>query len=764
MGRALGKRALLIPLVLAVMFLASFNAIAQGLCDQPVADEANVFNSRIGEVEAAARDLVNSGADVRVRTIPTYGDAGNLDRYEAQLEQACPSWTDAGGDRKNNLIVILLALQERQTGIYYGSQWGPALDGRFTQIQTDIMNPRFSQGDFAGGIIAGMGEINRLVQAQISGQLQPQGTGASAGQIILIIFLVILVIAAIIAGLFLLRSRRKSRERRLAVRQKALLAKQGAASKVNEMVDAVQMLEIKVNATAQTVSPEDTAPLTEGLGRAKKLVDQGAQAYSELSHSAGDPENTQLGEAQLEVIGQEYQKVLGVLREADNEVRQVDTGVNTLQEAISSFDRRVDEARSEIDSALRKQEEAQNAGFRTSHPAGILTRARQSLDQAVSLSHSKKFLQATEKLNESRNMAGQAARTIDELPKKKLEAQTAIDEMTARIERTEESVARGRSIFDRISSTYAESAWEPIMGNGTEAENRIDWAAESLDSARAAAEQQDWYKSLKLTGQGNAWLDEADTFMHSIAALETNLETARRDTPGEIEAAQTDIAKAWEYINRYDEDIRESLEDDLRTAERKLYTAGEEARKEKADYLSAMRLAEEANDSADKILAQARTEHETAERMRVKAAEVMRNARSKVSIAREYIEDHRRDAGDEARIYLANAEAALRQAELANDLQTRIELAVKAERDANSSYTSARNRVSIMWEQRRPRPTIPPVIILPGTGSWGSGQSWGSRRGSPFGSGGGRSGSSGRGGSTGWGGGRSGGGRGGSTG
>ena len=104
----------------------------------------------------------------------------------------------------------------------------------------------------------------------------------------------VIFIAALLVGLLLFRNYRKSRERRLAARQKALLAKQGAASQVNNLVDTVQMLEIKVNATAAKVASEDAAPLFDGLHKAKKLVDQGAQTYSELGHSAGDPENPRL--------------------------------------------------------------------------------------------------------------------------------------------------------------------------------------------------------------------------------------------------------------------------------------------------------------------------------------------------------------------------------------------------------------------------------------------------------------------------------------
>ena len=417
---------IIIPVLLAVTaicFLIPFIVAAQNTCDQIVVDEAGVFGSGLSDVEAAANQLISSGADVRVRTIQTYGEAGNLDRYESQLEQQCASWTDSGGNRKNNLVVLIIAIQERQTGLYYGSQWESTLGGRWVQIQTDTINPRLADGDFSGGVTAGLNEINRLITGQPDGQGSTAQGGISAG---LIALFVIIFIIALVVGLLLFRSYRKSREKRLAARQKALLAKQGAASKVNQLVDTVQMLEIKVSATAAKVSPEDAVPLIDGLNKAKLLTDQGAQKYSQLGHSAGNPENPKLGEAQLEVIAQEYQKVLAILNQAEEEVNRVETTLDTFQQAIEGFNNKAAGVNTAIESALRKMESAQNSGFKTDHSAGILDQAKQSLMQANSLYQGKRFIQAMQQLDAAANSAEQAARYTDELPEKKQETEEAM--------------------------------------------------------------------------------------------------------------------------------------------------------------------------------------------------------------------------------------------------------------------------------------------------------------------------------------------------
>jgi uncharacterized membrane protein YgcG len=769
MIRMVSQKAAVFALVVLAAFICFFlpqALVAQNQCDEPVLDEANVFNGRLSDVEGAVNRLRNTGADVRVRMIPTYGEAGNLDRYESELEQQCASWTDLAGNRKNNLVALIVSIEEMQTGIYFGEQWEPALGDRWTQIQTQIMNPRFARGDFAGGVIAGLDEINRLIAAQLGDGGGPPGQGGlSAGWVILIVFFSILIIGV---GLLIFRNYRKSREKRLAARQKARLAKQGAASKVNDLVSALQMLEIKVNATAQKVSQEDAAPLFDGLSKAKRLIDQGAQKYSELSHSAGDPEKPGTGVPQLEVIAQEYQGVINTLREGNEELNKTEERITALQNAIESFSGRLDAVNAAIEEAVRKQETARNAGFKIDQPAGVLDNARLSLKQAAALYQGKQFIQAVHKLEEAGDLAKQAAVSAETLPEKKRESEEAILNLEKRLEKVRDAVERGSLIFDKISQKYAETSWESIRGNGTEAENRIDWTQEALEDARAgiSMEQQEWQKALELVQQGHDWMNEAESLMHSITALEASLTAAERDAPQEIEAAQVDITRAWQYINQYDEDIRESLEDELRQAESVLESAREEFNKEKADYLKTVKLAEEANTAADKILAQARSEHEAAERLRQKAASAIRDARYRVSIAREYIQDHAREAGSDARTYLSSAESALRQAEGTADLEARITYAGKAENAAAAAYSSARSRVAEAWDRRQA--AIPPVIFIPGGGGWWGGSTWGSRRGSPSGRSESprRSGGSG-GGSTGWGGRKGGGGggrRGGSTG
>jgi len=239
--------------------------------------------------------------------------------------------------------------------LYYGTYWEDNLDNNWMRIQTDIMNPLFRNGDYAGGTIRGLEEIQLVIRG--GGQTQTGTQTTTAGSAGWIVPFGILVILGAVIGLFLFYSYRKNQARRLATRQKAMLAKQAAASGINELIETTQMLEIKVNVTADKIAPDEAVSLRDGLEKAKGFIDQSSQTYAELSHSAGDPENPKLEEAQLGVIEGEYQKILGNLRQAREAIQGVEERIAGVQQTIDDFPAKATEVDAAIAETLSKQDE-----------------------------------------------------------------------------------------------------------------------------------------------------------------------------------------------------------------------------------------------------------------------------------------------------------------------------------------------------------------------------------------------------------------------
>jgi uncharacterized membrane protein YgcG len=739
-----------------------------------VVDDARIFGDKFAAVETAAAKVHDSGADIRVRTILNYGSAANLDVYEQQLEKQSPSWLGQDGNRKNNLIVLMISLEDRETGLYYGSYWDNALSSRWMTIQTESMNPLFKSGEYASGVIKGLDEIGKAVKgagvastsistsvatAAPAPTVSQPAKSSSAGWIVLI---VVLVVVFLIVGLVWLMLSRQKRAQIQSARQRALLAKQAAASGINELLQTTQMLEIKVNVTSGRLADEDGTVLRDGLEKAKILVSQGSQKYSDLAHSAGDPENPKLGVAELGVLEPEYQKIVENIKQARESVKSVEDRITSIQQTIDGFSGQVTALEAKIKAIEAQQDQLKQSGFKTNYASELIAQGRLIIQQAQAMVTQKRYSEGLKYLAQAEERIKQAAAAVADLPLKKQQVEAAIPVLAARIKPVQESVERGHDVFERVFKEYAETTWESVKGNGTEAENRVSWTMEALEQARsaAAADQQEWQKGLDLVEKGNRWLNEVEVLMKSITDLDQNLQAARRDSPIEIRAAQNDVTTAWDYIKLYDDDIRESLEDDLRAAEKKIEMAAEELKQTQPDYFKVCKLAREANEAADKILIQARDEHETAERLRVKSATVRRDASTRVSIARQYIDVHSPEVRQEARTYLANAIQSLNQADAAADINTQLSLASNAESSAERAYSIAQSDVRnssvnvVVAPVFIPPMMRPPVVhprMPPGPGPFSGGggfPGWGSSR--PSGPPSGGFPRSGGGGSTGW--------------
>lgn len=695
--------------ILSVFCFLPVAVLAQSSDQLTIIDDAAIFGNTINKVEAAVIELESMGADVRIRTILTYGSTGNLDLYEAQLELENPSWLGQGGERKNNLIVIIIALEERETGLYYGSYWGDLFESEWLNV-LDTMGMFFADGDYAAGVIAGLEEIQYLIKDKSSSNSW-------------IIPLVILFLLASAVGVLFVNTYTKSRKKLAAIRQKALISKQGAALGINELIEKMQMLEIKVDVISQKITKDECASLFEGTQKAKNLVDRSSVNYSELAHSAGDPENRKLGEAELTVIEIQYGKILDKLRQAREEINTVESQISEIQGAVKAFPAKAEGVNISIEQVLEKLEELKNSGYKTDYITDLIEGSRSTLKHAQDIAAMKQFIAAMEFADEAASQVNKIILAIVELPQKKQQAEKAIPTLTERIKHVKDVVDDGRKVFDRLFLNYAESAWESIQGNGTEAENRIDWATEALNEARltAVAKQQDWLKAMDMVNKGNNWLDEAESMMQSVSELETNLIEAQKAFPYEIDDAEADIEKAWDYIDKYDEDIRESLEDDLREAEKNIELARHELKQDKPDFFKVCGLAREANESADKILIQARNEHEAAERLRAKAVSAKRDAAAKISIAKEYIQDHNTAVKTQSKRYLTDAEDSLRLFDSVTDTKMKITLATKAEEAADKAYKLAQKNFNDL--------NITPVFIpFPFPGSTSSPVKWGTKQ------------------------------------
>lgn len=273
------------------IFLASLPLSVHGQdCDSVVSDPAGALKGHQGEVESAAQDLIQKGADVRVWAVGNLGLSGNLDVAEKALERQCPSWEAGDGvSRKSTLLVLMVAPAEHKMGIYYGSAWNAALGEHWTRIKQQAMAPRFRDGDYAGGFIAAEQQLAKRIAASQDEALHPAQTVNQATDLSGLWHVLMWVVgigAFGFAVVFIAASRGKRRERQEALRyaqQRAIIARTALADLLNRL----RSKELDANHQA--------------------AVDDVSVSYSELAGRAiGDPNQEGLSQAEYEAMELAY--------------------------------------------------------------------------------------------------------------------------------------------------------------------------------------------------------------------------------------------------------------------------------------------------------------------------------------------------------------------------------------------------------------------------------------------------------------------------
>ncbi len=145
---------------LVVLFTGSLLAVD---CNSLVSNDAGVALDTTALIRAA-NDVAGKGAEPHV-LIETLRPGETLDTKVAQGVAACPAWQAPDGKTKSTLIVFAVAPIARKSGIFYGSAWHHALDDSWNRIKTDYMNPRFRDGDWAGGLAAAAEQTAKRISA-----------------------------------------------------------------------------------------------------------------------------------------------------------------------------------------------------------------------------------------------------------------------------------------------------------------------------------------------------------------------------------------------------------------------------------------------------------------------------------------------------------------------------------------------------------------------------------------------------------------------
>jgi hypothetical protein len=240
-------------------------------------------------------------------------------------------------------------------------------------------------------------------------------------------------------------------------------------------------------------------------------------------------------------------------------------------------------------------------------------------------------------------------------------------------------IEAARQAFDLVDE-FAESTWNDIRGNGSEAEASAAEAATLWQRAvaRNTLEVQEFAAAREDLNAIEAQLARAASLSEAITQRLKDLEHARAIAKEELAAAAADLAAGNSYLAAHDPDVGKGPEEQLRKAADLLAQSEAEAARPKPDWLALVRLAQAANAEADAALVGARSEVEAMDKLRTQVQHAQQLAASEVQRAERFYETHRSDIGwsiadslHDLKALLQSAHDALRQAESLAEEQRR---------------------------------------------------------------------------------------------
>ena len=155
----LGAAACAIVAGLSITALAATTASATVRavdCTAVVSDAAGILD---------ADRVLDAATSVDARVLVLTFDAvpgGDFDAAVASVRRQCPEWQDGPADWAADMVVLAVAPVERDSGVYYGSGLDETLGGGQWELAVDAMNARFGNGDWTGGMVAGLEEVREL--------------------------------------------------------------------------------------------------------------------------------------------------------------------------------------------------------------------------------------------------------------------------------------------------------------------------------------------------------------------------------------------------------------------------------------------------------------------------------------------------------------------------------------------------------------------------------------------------------------------------
>ncbi|MEO1061257.1 MAG: hypothetical protein AAFZ07_07545 [Actinomycetota bacterium] len=704
----------LLALLAAGLLVVAPPAAAQTGCDELVFDETGELD--VAELEAAAEDLRSLGPEPRIRAVEDAG--GNADLWASDEAERCTSWQGPEGGFRTNLVVVMVSL-DRQSGVFFGDQWADELTEPQPEIRSS-MSPFFQDGDFTGGLLAGIDGVTEAITDPAPVAAPSDGGGDDGGSNAGLAWAVVGlagVAAAGFGGNEVVKRRRRRRDSELAAEE----AEGQVSARFLDLQERWDVSSIRAEALLDDAADDEypglqlrLAELASGLGRVGVgMTDAPVGTGSSVEETTARAEHY----TELASILDDVERLFDDL---DAVVDAEHTEKGTLLGLLEGRGARMAALDADIDTA-------EADGWIVGPARAQADRIAELFDSSAALVTERRFDSAEAPANEADALLVSAHRWLVSRPELAAQSRTDHAELIAHRSDLTNDLDHADRVLTDLTAEHPRRAFADhadLKEWGARELARFDSLLVEADTS-AAGDEQRFEDALERLAEAQRVAGSIAGRVAALDRLDHELREAERAAPEALTSATTSARAARRFVAEHADELLD-WDERLAAVAADLDAATAEAERDRPDWLVVVRRSEAAQLAADAVRHDAAQELTAVREARRELAELEVDLGARADALARYVDRNHGDVRSGVDAIAQTTRAALDDrsdqspVERLERLRAVEETLGRAEEDANADVAAAQRR-----RQRRGG------VILVG-GGWPGGFSGGG-----FGGGGG---------------------------
>ncbi len=587
-------------------------------CDDLVVDRTG---SGASDVATPVARRLDASRDVfaRARLIDDAPD-GDLDAWAEEELAGCPSWQTGDGLPRTDLLLLVVDLDARVIGSYFGDALAVRLEPSVNVVH-DRMRPALVAGQPGEALRDGLAAYGDELGISTSAPRSVVPLAVGGG--------VVLVGGA--GAVVLTRRRRRQR-----VQTTAAQARTAAMGAWYDLESRWETIQAGVTVSTQSVHADDGVAAT-----VEQEADEAERAMAgvrELLLGVPDPAEVttqQAADEAAEAWSRVGERIAAVVTEVD----EVEAAVAALQEAKQTAPARVDEADAAVAEAVEAirlvgQQEIGGVALQAPAAAALADDARAGATAARTAMEQGRHGDAVVAARAAATRAAEAAARAAQVPSLARELPQRADELAKQAREAVRLAMESRNALTTLRSRWRRTVWDDISDAPDRANDLAEQAADLADTAAKAAGPavQDWDAALAGLETAEALLQEAAELIAAPRERDTEAQTQARAAGDLVQRAREAAASSGDLLDSAGKVDLSIQRNSLDAARRQIEKAAA-LLEGKPDPIRAAQIGADALTLVERVGTGARQAIDAWQRDRDRAHETVRSARSELTRA-----------------------------------------------------------------------------------------------------------------------------------